>query len=88
MGRSTTSTRTGIQLPVQMRAAVASVDYANLIVADTVTGTSVTSLTLAYSGFNYAALDVNVASGLTQFRPYFLIDAGSGTGYVGFSAEL
>ena len=87
-GRSTTGTRTGVALPVQMRVAATSVDFANLNVANTVSGFSVTSLTLAFSSPNYPTVDANVASGLTQFSPYFLVDAGSGTGYIGFSAEL
>jgi len=32
-------------------------------------------------------LNISVASGVTQYRPYVLY-LGSGSGYIGFSAEL
>lgn len=86
---STTGSYMQLQCPVQMRTAPTSIEYANLLIDSYGGGTiSVTSLTLGVSAPIIQGLTASVASGLTAQKPYFLIDAGSATGYVGFSAEL
>jgi hypothetical protein len=51
-------------------------------------GGAVTSVAAGYRGAESALVQVNVASGLTQFRPYNLLANNSATAYIDFSAEL
>lgn len=86
----TTAANINIPAPVAMRVVPTSVDYSNLAVFDTGTYPAVTSVTLQsnQSSPQKISIAVNVASGLTQYRPVFLISNNSATGYLGFSAEL
>ncbi len=89
MAASTTVVAAGIQLPVTMRSAVTAIDYSNLGVYDSVGAViAASSVTLNTSDNNYPLLVFNVASGLTQFRPYHTLNNNSSSGYIGFSAEL
>lgn len=75
-------------LPVRMRVAPSSLDYSTLAVYDGVSVIAVSSLTLdAGTNTDYASLNLG-ASGLTQFRPYFILGNNSSTAYLGFNAEL
>ena len=80
-----------MKLPVQMRAVPTSIDYSTVALYDGVTITS-TSLVLALlsqqSGVQVASINASGITGLTQYRPYFIINNASASGYVGFSAEL
>jgi hypothetical protein len=91
-GYSTTQSRFAIPLPSQMRIAPSSVDFANIATYDDVAGvvTSISAVTLTanQSGANVASILVTVASGLTSYRPYFLVANNNTAGYIGFSAEL
>ena len=89
MAYSTTGTSIAVPLPVQMRVAPTSVDFANLSVYDTGTITAVTGLTLngGQTSYNTGFVNPTVAAGLTAYRTYFLMDTNS-TGYIGFNAEL
>ena len=86
---STTSARIAIQAPVTMRVIPTSVDYANVGLYDYVVGVvAATSVVLdIYPSKQYPVAIVTVASGLTQYRNYFLL-SNSTLGYIGFSAEL
>jgi len=72
-----------------MRITPTTLDYNAINVADGVTGYASTaaSLVAATSTPDVANVDFTVASGLTQYRPYFA-QANGTTSYVGFSAEL
>jgi hypothetical protein len=87
---TTTSAQIPVNLPVTMRTAPTSVDSSTLLLYDLVnlvTPTSVTLTSVAQS-LNVGTVDVAVASGLTQFRPYLLTNNNSTSAYIGFSAEL
>ena len=90
IGQGTTTAIVGCPLPVMMRVVPTSVDYATLSLVD---GTNTTAVTLiAINTFRSSAtigtVDATVASGLTQYRPYYLNQNASSAGYIGFSAEL
>ena len=87
---STTNAYSPVRLPVTMRTIPTSVDYSTLAMFDGVTFTAVTSLTLSSNQNtpDTALVIPVVASGLTQYRPYFLTNNNSTSGYIGFNAEL
>ena len=85
---STTKVRCQLRLPVTMRIAPTSVDFSTLIVFDTVTTTAVTAVGLLYETSNCGGIELTVASGLTQYRPYTVNGNASTSAYLGFSAEL
>jgi hypothetical protein len=90
-GTAATSGRFGIQLPVTMRTTPTSLDYANLGMSDSVNAaTAVTVLALAtnLTWNNVCGLNATTASGITTYRPYFLVANSSASAYVGLSAEL
>jgi hypothetical protein len=90
-GKSTTQAQIFISLPVQLRVYPISVTYnGSIYVTDTATGTATTGakVTLTDYGNKQVGLLANVASGLTQFRPYELFTWNDSTAYVGISAEL
>jgi hypothetical protein len=73
--------------PVTMRTAPTSVDFANLQAIDLVSGYALSALTInALSNANVIFM-TTTATGLTAYRP-LAINASTGTGYLGFSAEL
>ena len=79
-----------VQLPVTMRTSPTAVDYANLTL--TLPGTAdyaFTGLTVeaARSSQQIMSLKATGLTGLTDARPYFLVNSAA-NGYVGFSAEL
>jgi hypothetical protein len=89
IGVSASSARIACILPVTMRILPSAVDFSTLGINDTSTTQAVTAITIAGSSSpNIAVLDCTVASGLTQFRPYFLVDNSSFNAFLGFTAEL
>lgn len=86
-GQNTTAAKILINLPVTMRA-VTSVDYSTLGAFDLTTLTAVTSVTIFERNQNTLNVTVGVGSGLTAFRPYFLLANNSTSAYLGFNAEL
>ena len=84
---STTSAQVPVYFPVQMRVKPTSIDYANIILSDGAGAITPSSVVLGAVSPLLGAAD-GTATGLTQFRPYTFVDAGSSTGYIGFSAEL
>jgi hypothetical protein len=91
MGFSTTQARCMIQFPQTMRTTPAGVEYGGAIaVMDSVTGYLGTGMSIDGNVMTpqSAYVNVSVASGLTQYRPYFLYSMADANAYVGFSAEL
>jgi hypothetical protein len=85
---TTSSTEMIINFPTMMRTSPSAVEFSNLLVGDGATGTTVTTVTIQSANQNKCFLIVSVASGLTQFRPYNLLNVVSLTGHLGFTAEL
>jgi hypothetical protein len=89
IGVGASSAKIACILPVTMRILPSAVDFSTLGINDTSTTQAVTAITIAGSSSpNIAVLDCTVASGLTQFRPYFLVDNSSFSAFLGFTAEL
>jgi hypothetical protein len=84
---STTAFEGNLPLPVAMRIKPATLDSSATRLSDGVTITNTTALTLnaGNSSVTNAYLTGTVASGLTQYRPYFF---SANAGYYGLSAEL
>ena len=87
---STTQVYCSTRLPVTMRVAPTAVEYANLQVAD---GTNLTAVTTVAIDNNTTTQDIaasafNVASGLTQYRPYAARGNNSSSAYLAYTAEL
>jgi len=79
-----------VLMPVTMRKqpTLSYSTVTNFSVADGITGTALTALSIINSSSPNFMLQATVASGLTQFRPYFLqAQVGAGQ-YIGYSAEL
>ena len=85
---STTQANAIIPLPVTLRTSASSVESASLALFDGVTVVAVTSTVLQYTGRNSGNVNLSVASGLTQYRPYFAISNNTTSGYIAFNAEL
>ena len=90
MAANGSSTSIGIPAPVTMRVVPTSVDFSTLCLVDAVTATAVTSCTIDsnVSSNSFGVVTAGVASGLTQYRPYYLRQNANNAGYIGFSAEL
>ncbi len=89
IGISATRSFQTLGLPVSMRTAP-SLAYGSVpAISDTNTSISVTNIFFyaATTGNQQITLDINVASGATQFRPYFLLLGGTGQ-LIELSAEL
>ena len=87
---SSTETRFAVQPPVQLRVAPNALEYSTVATYDTGAASiiAVTNLTVATTAKNLIAVTATVASGLTQYRPLYLIANNSTNGYLAFSAEL
>ncbi len=87
---STTAASVLLQPPVPMRVTPTSLDSSSLALSDFVNPLSAaTAVTLSSQANKTGVLiDVTVASGLTQYRPYFLTANNSTTAYIGASSEL
>ena len=87
-GLSTTKADIGVVLPVTMRIVPTSLDYSALALDPTGAAYSITAASLSNATRNYGSFQATVASGLTQYRPYFLEGDNNSAAYIGFSAEL
>jgi hypothetical protein len=87
---STTVAYVTMQMPVTLRIEATSVDYSTLALTDYVTNSAISTLTIDSAGSSRNAMTVSTGgtSGLTQYRPYWIVSNGSTNGYLGFSAEL
>lgn len=88
-GQSATVAVIQMPLKVTMRVAPTAIDYSTLGVIDSggsITTGAVPTGDAASKDFYQVAM--TVASGLTQYRPYFGINNNSSSGFIGFSAEL
>jgi hypothetical protein len=90
IAQNTTTTSIAVTLPSTMRVIPTSVDFSTLSLVDGVTATAVTACTIDanVSSNNFGVVTASVASGLTQFRPYYLRQNSSNTAFIGFSSEL
>jgi hypothetical protein len=89
IGVSTTRSFHYIAAPVSMRTSPSLAYGGTPAVSDTATSTSVTNILFYASttGNQQFTIDARTASGLTQFRPYFLLLGGNGQ-LIELSAEL
>ena len=90
-GGSSTISEYLVVTPVTMRTIPTSIDYANLGASVYGSGpVAVTSLGLSSTEptQNSMVLIATHSSGITTGKPYFLANAASSSGYLGFSAEL
>ena len=77
------------QYPVTMRVAPTSVDFSTLGLTDGVNApVTVTAVTLSNAGTFATLVICSVASGLTTYRYYQVINNNNTAGYFGLSAEL
>jgi hypothetical protein len=75
--------------PVPMRINPTSLDWSALGITDGIAiQTAITTASISQSTTIATQLATGGSSGLTQYRPYFLSQQASGSGYIGFSAEL
>jgi hypothetical protein len=75
--------------PVPMRINPTSLDWSALGITDGIAiQTAITTASLSQSTTIATQLATGGSSGLTQYRPYFLSQQASGSGYIGMSAEL
>ena len=90
IGASSTLARFLVPLKVTMRVAPTSVETNAIAVWDTATVVSATGATLstAENGPNFLSIFTSHASGITQFRPYFLLMNNSTSAFLGINAEL
>ena len=91
MASSTTQVFFQIKTPVSLRSTTSgAIEYSTLAVYDTAAVTTVTALAItgSQSSSNIVTVTATVASGLTQYRPYFLIAENNTSAYIGYSAEL
>ena len=89
-GQDGTRTEFFLNFPVVMRVKPISVEHGNLAVADGVNVTALTSLTLNTSTMGIKGTGLNCVSsgGITQYRPYILINNQTTAGFLGINAEL
>jgi hypothetical protein len=90
IGKNATTVGIEIPCPVTMRIIPTSIDYSTTRVDDYSAAIAATSLTIntTFSSLQTGVIDATLASGGTQYRPYFLEANNSTTAYVGFNAEL
>lgn len=88
LGTSTAIGQIVIQNPVPMRDRPSVVETNALAVYDGVTVLTVNTVTTDVLNVLSSSINVNVGSGMTQFRPYELIGNNSTSAYVGLGAEL
>jgi hypothetical protein len=87
-GLSATSATIIFPLPVELRANASAIEYSNLSTSDGTTITAVTSATLDNATKKVQKVNIAVASGLTAYRPYYLLANNTSSFYIGFTAEL
>ena len=89
-GYSTTLAIISIKYPTTMRIKPTSFDYSGLEILDYVNAAAAVTSAAIGDGLttDLTTMNFSVASGLTQYRPYFVRVTAAGTGYLGFNAEL
>ena len=88
---STTTAYFNVAAPVTMRTIPTAIEYSTLEVSDQVNaGVAVTGVafTPTVTSTTQLAIYISVASGLTQYRNYYLRGSNSTSAYLGFTAEL
>ena len=90
IGYNTTTASIATVLPVQMRIPPTAVDFSTLALNDATTNLAVTACTIDtnQTDYNTAVCNISAASGVTQYRPYYIRMNASATAYIGFTAEL
>jgi len=88
MATATTAAQVIIPFPVVMRTIPSSLDFSNIHVSDLLGGQTATALTIGDSTILATKLIATVASGLTTYRPAFLLTDNNVGSYLGLSAEL
>jgi hypothetical protein len=88
-GSASSTTAVEIFVPIlqTMRVKPTSVDYASLFLSDGAASPAISSITIAAYTTNAVRLNT-VTTGVTQYRFYSLMNAGTSAGYVAFNAEL
>jgi hypothetical protein len=86
-GSSTTQAVIPFVLPTQMRITPSAIESSTVEVTDLVNEYAIT-ITLGANSTSFLGIANCAATGLTQFRPYFLRNDNNAAGYVAFSAEL
>jgi len=85
---STTEAYFDYKFKVTMRTTPSALEVSNVSVGDLNVGTfASTTITIAFGGVNSVNLKATT-TGLTQYRPYQLLNTNNTAGYLGFSAEL
>jgi hypothetical protein len=87
-GETSTTSYIVVNNPVPLRTNPSSVDFSTLALYDQVNVTAVTNVTIGNSNNRTTTVQATVASGLTVYRPYILLNNNNTAGYLGFSAEL
>jgi len=90
IGYNSTTAAIATVLPVSMRVAPTSVDFASLTLYDGTNGNTVTACTIDTNqvAFNKGAANISAASGITQYRPYYIRGNNSASAHISYSAEL
>jgi len=88
IGYSTTQVSFMIKHPMTMRAIPSALDYSGGQTSDSVNTQNITAFSLNQGNPDATIAFATVASGLTQFRPYYYFAGGSTSTFVGLSAEL
>jgi hypothetical protein len=92
MATTTTVSYSYMAFPVQMRITPTSIDYSNIGFGELQNGiVAATSVNLGYAGTASifgTLVQVNVASGLVQYRAGIIANTNNTAGYLGLSAEL
>jgi hypothetical protein len=87
MATSTTAAILLVQPPTVMRTVPSSIEYATLVLSDGVSSPNISALTI--NSYNNGVVSLNATStGMTAYRPYFIINFGSTAAYLGLNAEL
>ena len=90
IGYNSTTAAIATVLPVSMRVAPTSVDFASLTLYDGTNGNTVTTCTIDTNqvAFNKGVANISAASGITQYRPYYIRGNNSASAHISYSAEL
>ena len=90
IGYNTTSAAISTVLPSQMRVPPTAVEFSTLALNDGTNNTTVTTCTIDtnQTANNTAVCNISAASGIVQYRPYYIRMNASASAYIGFTAEL
>jgi hypothetical protein len=88
IGASTTTAYAMYRAPVTMRTTPSAIEYANLALNDTGGATALTVVAINRGNPDFLELTLTAASGLTQYRTYFMCGNNNTAAYLGITAEL